>query len=71
MFTMLAFMCAVAMYFLPAIVAHQRRHNSSGAILLVNLFLGWSIIGWIVCFAWACTGSARREVVILPPAYRR
>ena len=71
MFTMLAFICAVAMYFLPAIVAHQRRHLSSGTILLVNLLLGWSIIGWVVCFAWACSGNTRREVVILPPAYRR
>lgn len=71
MFTMLAFLCAVAMYFLPAIIAHHRRHVSSGAIVLVNLLLGWSIIGWIVCFAWACSGNTRREIVILPPAYRR
>jgi hypothetical protein len=71
MFTMLAFLCGVAMYFMPAIIAHQRRHVSSGAIFLWNLFLGWSIIGWIVCFAWACTGDSRREIVILPPAYRR
>ena len=71
MFTMLAFICAVAMYFLPTIVAHQRRHVSSGAIFLVNLLLGWSIIGWIVCFAWACSGNTRQEIVILPPAYRR
>jgi len=71
MFTMLAFLCAVAMYFLPAIIAHQRQHVSSGAIFLVNLFLGWSIIGWIVCFAWACSGNTRQQVVILPPAYRR
>jgi len=71
MFSLLAFTCAVAMYFLPAIIAHQRRHVSSGAILLVNLFLGWSIIGWIVCFAWACIGHTRQQVVILPPVYRR
>ncbi len=71
MFSMLAFLCAVAMYFLPAIIALQRRHVSSGAIFLWNFFLGWSIVGWIVCFAWACSGDTRREVVILPPAYRR
>jgi len=27
-FTMLAFLCAVAMYFLPAIIAHQRWQRS-------------------------------------------
>lgn len=71
MFTMLAFVFGVAMYFLPAIVAHHRQHVSSGAIFLVNLLLGWSIIGWVICFAWACSGNTRQRVVILPPAYRR
>jgi len=71
MFEMLAILFGIAMYFLPAIVAHHRRHVSSGAIFLINLLLGWSIIGWIVCFAWACSGSTRQQVVILPPAYRR
>lgn len=71
MFELILFICAVAMYFLPAIIAHHRRHLSSGTIFLVNLLLGWSVIGWIVCFAWACSGSARPDVVILPPVYRR
>ena len=71
MFKLIALICGVAMYFLPAIVAHHRRHVSSGAIFLVNLFFGWSIIGWIICFAWACSGDTRQQVVILPPAYRQ
>ena len=71
MFGFVAFLCGVAMYFLPAIVAHHRQHVSSGAIFLINFLLGWSIIGWIVCFAWACSGATRHDVVILPPAYRR
>jgi len=70
-FELIALLFAVAMYFLPAIVAHHRQHVSAGAIFLINLLLGWSIIGWIVCFAWACSGNTRRDVVILPPAYRR
>lgn len=71
MFELIALVFAVVMYFLPAIVAHHRQHVSSGTILWVNLFLGWSIIGWIVCFAWASSGNTRHEVVMLPPAYRR
>lgn len=71
MFEMLAILFGIAMYFLPAIVAHHRQHVSFGAILLVNLLLGWSVVGWIVCFAWACSGNTRQQVVILPPAYRR
>jgi len=67
MFSLFAFFCAVVLYFAPAIVAHHRRHERSGGIFLVNLLLGWSIIGWIACFAWACSGNTRRQVVILPP----
>jgi hypothetical protein len=61
----------IALYLLPAIIAHHRHHNSAGSILIINLFFGWSIIGWIICFAWACSGNTRQQVVILPPAYRR
>jgi len=71
MFELLALICGVAMYFLPAIIAYHRHHLSSGAIFFINLLLGWSIIGWIVCFAWACSGNTRQQVVILPPVYRR
>ena len=71
MFGLIAFACGLAMYFMPAIIAHHRRHLSSGAILLLNLLLGWSIIGWIVCFAWACSGATRHDAVVLPNSYRR
>ena len=44
-------------YFLPTIVALSRGHLSGLAIFLLNLFLGWSLIGWIVALIWSCTGN--------------
>ena len=44
---------AFALYFLPSIVAFIRRVPNSVSILIINLFLGWSIIGWIVALAMA------------------
>jgi hypothetical protein len=41
------------LYFLPAIVAAARHTHNSTAILLVNIFLGWTIIGWFVAFLMA------------------
>jgi hypothetical protein len=38
------------LYFLPAIVAAARHTHNSTAILLINIFLGWTIIGWFVAF---------------------
>jgi T4 superinfection immunity protein len=42
------------MYFLPSIIALARNKRDTVAILLLNLFLGWSVIGWIVALVWAC-----------------
>ena len=41
------------MYFLPTIIAFARSKRDTGAILLLNFFLGWSVIGWIVALVWA------------------
>ncbi|HWZ77769.1 MAG TPA: superinfection immunity protein [Candidatus Sulfotelmatobacter sp.] len=41
------------MYFLPAIIALARSKRDLLAIFLLNLFLGWSVIGWIVALVWA------------------
>ena len=40
-------------YFLPAIVG--RKKANSNAIFLLNLLLGWSVIGWIIALVWATT----------------
>jgi hypothetical protein len=40
-------------YFLPAIVAGRRRHPNGAAIFLLNLFLGWTILGWVMALVWA------------------
>jgi len=40
------------LYFLPTIVASNRGHSVTG-ILLLNIFSGWTGIGWIVLLLWA------------------
>lgn len=39
------------LYFLPTIVGWNS--NSIGGILILNLLLGWTIIGWIIALIWA------------------
>lgn len=41
------------MYFLPTIVAKLRDKKNVNAILVVNLFFGWTFIGWIIALAWS------------------
>ena len=40
-------------YFLPTILAFARNKRDTSAILLLNLFLGWTMIGWVVALVWA------------------
>ena len=46
------------MYFLPSIIALARSKRDLLTIFLLNLFLGWSIIGWVVALIWAAKHDA-------------
>jgi hypothetical protein len=41
------------MYFLPSIIALGRSKRDITAIVLLNFFLGWTMIGWVVALVWA------------------
>lgn len=43
----------IALYFLPAMIAYERKHSNRGIILLIDFLLGWTFIGWIGCLIWA------------------
>jgi hypothetical protein len=45
----------LSFYFLPFIIALIRGHHQRLAIFIMNLFLGWTFIGWIASLIWACT----------------
>jgi len=40
-------------YFLPAILAFARHKRDTTSILLLNFFLGWTAIGWVIALVWA------------------
>jgi len=45
----------LAAYCLPAIVAQHRGHHNAAAILMLDLLLGWTGLGWIIAMVWAMT----------------
>ena len=49
----------VCLYFVPFMVAAARDHDSFVAILIANVLLGWTGIGWLACMAWAILSPAR------------
>ena len=48
----------MTIYFLPALAAAWRRHPKTLLILALNLFLGITIVGWIVAITWAFSQNA-------------
>ncbi len=43
----------IALYFVPAIVAAARHTHNATGILLLNIFFGWTLIGWFVALLMA------------------
>ena len=59
-------LAAVTFYFLPTLIASLRGHSSFSSIFLVNLFLGWTAIGWFLTLVWALVPSRRLETIRVP-----
>ena len=51
-------------YFLPSINAYSKKKRNKGAVLTLNFFLGWTVIGWIVALIWSTTNDAPAQVVV-------
>ena len=51
-------------YFLPTCIA-MIRGKEQGSVFVLNLIVGWTVVGWFVAFIWACSGrtgwNRRRE----------
>jgi hypothetical protein len=42
------------LYFLPWAIAATRGRPNTGGVFLVNLLVGWTLIGWIIALVMAC-----------------
>jgi len=40
-------------YFLPTLIAFLRQHKNKLAIFLLNLLLGWTVLGWVISLVWS------------------
>lgn len=42
---------AIGLYFAPALIA--RKKPNANTVFVINLFLGWTLVGWVVALAMA------------------
>jgi len=54
---LLAVVLGLVVYFVPSIVAVKREppHPQLLPIFLLNLFLGWTLLGWVGALVWSTT----------------
>lgn len=53
------FVLAVVVYLFPAALAMYRDCRATAWIVMLNVFLGWTIAGWFAALGWAVSGKAQ------------
>jgi hypothetical protein len=51
----------ILVYLAPAFIASARGHHQTMAIFVLNLFLGWTLLGWVGALVWAATAVKYRD----------
>ena len=52
---------SLALYFVPVVIAYVRRHNSSLAITVLTVVLGWTFAGWLAALLWSLNSDVKPE----------
>jgi cell division protein FtsX len=58
---LLLVLIVLAAYFAPTVVAFARAHHQANTVLVINLFLGWTFVGWVVALAMSVGAVERRS----------
>jgi hypothetical protein len=51
--TVIFFVALIALYLLPIYEANRRKHPKLLPIALIDVVLGWTIIGWLGAYVWS------------------
>ncbi len=55
----------IVFYFIPSIIALVRMKKNLIAIIALNFFLGWSLIGWVVSLVWSLSSDSKPRPIIV------
>jgi hypothetical protein len=57
--TLILIAIGILVYFLPSFVGRKKRRAE--AIFALNLFLGWTLVGWAAALTWALTKDSKKR----------
>ena len=43
----------IFLYFIPSVIAYSHNKKNAIGVLMLNIFLGWTIIGWGAALIWS------------------
>jgi hypothetical protein len=55
---------AFVAYFLPTFIAAKRGHPNGTGIFLLDLFLGWTFLGWLIALIWSVSAIKAAPAVV-------
>ena len=59
--TVIMLMLIAILYMLPTLIAHARDIPQRQTITILNIVLGWTLIGWLVAFFWAMSAETAAD----------
>jgi hypothetical protein len=62
--TILMVLAIVLLYMLPTLIAFGRAYPRRQDVALVNILLGWTLIGWFVVFLWAALAKVEDQPIM-------
>ncbi|MDR2455098.1 MAG: superinfection immunity protein [Deltaproteobacteria bacterium] len=61
LFLLLFFGAMALLYVLPSIIALARRHQRAAPIILLDIALGWTLLGWLWALLWSISRKAGKK----------
>ncbi|PRY08814.1 superinfection immunity protein [Paraburkholderia sp. BL25I1N1] len=58
----IAAVLALALYFLPAVVADRRKRHDVLTLALFNACLGWTVFGWLLALYWSLQPNPPKNI---------
>jgi Superinfection immunity protein len=65
------FLGAWMLYLAPAMIADAKGRDDAFAVTMVNVLLGWTVIGWFAAFVWARHPVSERSLRYVAKRARR
>lgn len=60
LFAFLLVLLTIGAYFAPSVAAYVRKPPQMKMILIINIFGGWTVIGWITALAMAFRDAEKK-----------